>query len=114
VLGRTWAGVSTGGLDQLALPASSKTECVVGDPIDVTKAAGRGLVEECDGVRGEEFLVGADAGEAETDVVGGVGGREGPDAETIVEAGVERAISAAGKALVEIGETDEDEREERL
>jgi hypothetical protein len=99
--------------DEFAFSSSSSAESVVSDAVDVAEAAGSGFVEDGDGVGGEEFLVAADGGEANTDVVGGVFGRERSDGQSVVDAGVQGAVSATRKAVFEIRQADEDEGKER-
>jgi len=114
------AGVGVGlkdGLDDVALDEFSFSACaaadgVVGDAVDVAKRAGGGFVEDCDGVGGEELFGDAGSGEASADVLGGVVGRERLDAEAVCQSREKRAISAHGKALVELGESDQDERKQ--
>src|SRR5258706_2751681 len=67
-----------------------------------------------EGVGGEELLLAAGAGEAETEVLGGVGGRERLDTQAGVQARAQGALVAPGEPVLKLGEADEDEGEERL
>ncbi len=71
-------------------------------------------MEGGEGVIGEERALGAGGGEAEPDVFGGVfeGGRG--EEKAMVNAGEEGAVSAASEAGFELGESDEDEGQERF
>jgi hypothetical protein len=63
-------------LDEAALAASDLAEGGRGEAIDVAHGAGGGLVEQGDGILGEELAV--TAGAAEAEVFGGVVGDQGP------------------------------------
>ena len=49
----------------------------------------------------------------QAEVLGGVVGRERADGEPVVEAREERAIAAEREPIAELGQADQDEREER-
>jgi hypothetical protein len=70
-------------------------------------------VEEHGGV-GRKHLAGA-AGprEAQAQILAGIVGSQWSDFEAMVEARVQRAIVTECESLAKLGETDEDEREER-
>ena len=70
-------------------------------------------MEERSGVGGEELAVAAGAAEAHSEVLGGVVGCEGVELEPVVKAREERSISPEGEAISQLGQPDEDEREER-
>ena len=70
-------------------------------------------MEHGDGIGSEELSVTADAVKTHAEVLGGIVGDEGIDVQAAVETGVERAVAAQGEAIVELGETDEDERQQR-
>jgi hypothetical protein len=100
-------------LDELALLAGGVAKGGVGEAVGVAHGAKGGLVDHGDGVGSEELAVTADASEAHAHVLGGVGWREGVDAKATMETEKERAIASHAKPIEEVGQTDEDEREER-
>jgi hypothetical protein len=69
-------------------------------------------VEEGNGVGGEQLAFAAGVAEAETEVLGGVGGGERLDLEAVMKARVERAVAAQGETIAELREADEHEGEE--
>jgi hypothetical protein len=105
-------GLDDVALDKLALATRTVSERVVGDAVDVVQGSRSGLVNHGGCVRGEKLLGGAGGEEARANVLGGVVRRERLDAEPVGKAGVERAASAHEKALVEVGQADQDEREQ--
>src|SRR5690606_23433814 len=76
-------------------------------------AAG-GLVQEGDAISGKELALTAGAAESHGEVFAGVLGGERVDGEPAREPRVERAASAETETRLEVAETDEHEREERL
>ena len=100
-------------LDELALLPGGLAQGGGGEAVEIAHGAGGGLVQQGDGVGGEELAVAAGVAEAEAEVLGGVVGGEGLDLEAVMEARVERAVAAQGEAIAELGEADEDEREQR-
>lgn len=67
-----------------------------------------------DGVVGEEGALAGDRAEAEPDVLGGVLHRCRGDEEAVVDAREQRAMRASTEVGLELGQSDEDEREQRL
>ena len=84
-----------------------------GEAVEVAHRAERGLVEQHDGVGGEHLAVAAGAMQAHAQVLGGVVGRERGDLEPVMDARVQRAIAAQREPLAQLGQPDEDEREQR-
>ena len=99
-------------LDKLTLLAGGLAEGGGGEAIEIAHGAG-GLVEEHRRVEREDLAVAAGAAHAQAEVLGGVVGSERRDLEAVVEARVQRAVATEAEAVAELGEADEDEREER-
>src|SRR6266498_3022907 len=99
--------------DDLSLLLGSVAERARGEAVEIAHGPGSGLVEEADGVGGEELAIAAGLAETEAQVLGGVVGDKGLDLEAVVDPRVERAIAPQGEAIAQFGKTDEDEREQR-
>ncbi len=100
-------------LDELALAACGLSESTGGETIEVAHGAGSGLVEQDDSVGGEYLAGTARARQSHAEVLAAVVWGQRTDLEAVVEARVERAIASERQALAELGEPDEDERQER-
>ncbi len=98
-----------GAVDEAALFGGGEAEGVGGEAVEVAHGALGGLVQECECVGVEEVAVAASTTETEAEVLGGVAGKEGLDAEAGVEAREERAVLAEGESVGELGESDEDQ-----
>jgi len=110
--------VVAGGLDEctvdsLVLSASGALEGVGGDPVDVAEATVAGLVEQGDGVAVEEDLVAADKRKTVCEILSGVIGLGLAEREPRADARVERAVDTQLHALVELGQSDEDDGQQR-
>src|SRR5690606_8647406 len=101
-------------LDRLALLPCREPEAGGGEPIEIAERAAGGLVQDGDRVGREDVAAASGAGEPGAEVVCGVVGCQGIDAEAAMDARRERAIPPDAQAVVEVAEADEDEREQRL
>ena len=72
-------------LDQPLLASGGLAQGGGRESVEVTHAAGGGLMEERSGVGREELAVAACATETHTEVLGGVVGREGVELEAVVK-----------------------------
>jgi hypothetical protein len=70
-------------------------------------------VQERGGIASEDLAVAAGAAQAHAEILGGVVGRERIDLDAVVQARVERAVATEGEPVAQLGEADEDEREQR-
>lgn len=100
-------------LDDLALLLGGFPERGCGEAVEIAHGPGSGLVEEADGVGGEELAIAAGLTEAKAQILGGVVGDEGLDLEAVVDSRVERAIAPQGEAIAQFRKTDENDREQR-
>src|SRR6185437_8135431 len=96
----------------LLLAAGSVPQSGGGEAVDLAQGALGQFVESGEGVIGEEVAFAADEAEPVADVLGGVGHGGGGEQEAVVDAGEQGAVSAAGEVLLQLGESDEDEREQ--
>src|ERR1044071_2129823 len=100
-------------LDELALLARGLAERGGGEAVEVAHGADGGLVEQHGGIGGEDLSGAASALEAHAQILGGVLGRQRADFEAMVDARVQRAIAAQREPLAKLGQSDEDQREQR-
>lgn len=100
-------------LDELALLLGGLAERRGGEAVNVPHGAEGGLVQQADRVGGKQLAFAAGATQAEAEVLGSVIGDKGLDLEAVIDAGVQRAVAPQGEAVAELGQPDEDEREQR-
>jgi hypothetical protein len=100
-------------LDELALLLGGLAERRGGKAVDVPHGTEGGLVEQADRLGGKQLALAAGALQTEAKVLGGVLGDERLDLEAVMDARVQRAVAPQGKAVAELGQADEDEREQR-
>ena len=84
-----------------------------GEAVEVAVSAAGVLMEESDGTGGEQVLGATGEAEAVADVIGGVGFVGGRDAQSGVQAREQRFVDGGGESVVEFGEADQDDGEER-
>src|SRR6202789_2290639 len=101
-------------VDELLLAAGCVAESGAGQAIDLAQGALGQLMERGEGVVGEEVVFASCMAEAEADVLGGVGDRRGREQEAVMDAREQRAVCPTREVLLQLGETDEDERQESL
>ncbi len=101
-------------LDELALLPGGLAQAPGREPVEITHAAGGGLVEHGDCVVGEDVAVAAGALHPIAQVLGGVLGRERVDVQAPVDARVQGSVPPELELVLQLGRTDEDEGEERL
>jgi hypothetical protein len=92
-------------VDNADLMPGAELEGVGGDAVDLAEATLGLLVNEGDGVGGEELAVGSGAFEAKGDVFCGVAGGRLAEAEAGVDARPERAVLGQGEPLAGLGQT---------
>src|ERR1044071_7746994 len=100
-------------LDELALLARGLAERGGGEAVDAAHGTDSSLVEQHGGIGGEDLASAAGALEAHAQILGRVLGRQRADFEAMVDARVQRAIAAQCEPLAKLGQSDEDEREQR-
>src|SRR5580700_10351263 len=101
-------------VDELLLAAYCVTKRSARQAVDLAQGALGELVESGEGVVGEEVAFASSVAEAEADVLGGVGHRRWREQEAVMDAGEQGAVCAAREILLQLGETDEDEGQERF
>lgn len=89
-------------IDDADLAFRAELEGVGSDAVDVAETAVGLLVDEGEGVGGEELAVGSGAFEAESQVLGGVAGRGFAEGEPAVDARPERAVLGQGEPLASL------------
>jgi hypothetical protein len=100
-------------LDELAFSPGGLAQGGRREAIEVPQRAGGGLMEHGDGVAGEELALAAGLAQADPHVLGGVVGREATDDEAPVDSREERSVAAESQPVIELGEADEAEGQER-
>jgi len=88
--------------DELSLLARRRAECRGGNAIDVAKRTCRSLMEQDDGIGGEDLSVASDSFEAHGEILTSVVGTERVEGEAPVDPREERAISPQGEPVVEL------------
>ncbi len=101
-------------LDELLLTTSGLAEGGGGEAVDLAQGALRLLVQSREGVIGEQGALAAGGVEAETDVLCRVRHSGGGDQEAVVNAGEQGPVGPSREVGFELGEADEDERQEGL
>jgi hypothetical protein len=101
-------------VDELELSAGGEAESVGGEAVEVAQAAEGRLVEHREGVRRDDGAGGPGGLKPVFDVLYGILGLGFAEAESAVDARPQRAVLAQGQALPELGESDEDQRQQRL
>ena len=81
--------------------------------VKVTHRAGGRFMQQHDRIGAEYFALDANARQAHAQILGGVLGSQRGDLEAVMDARVQRAIAAQREPLAKLGQTDEDQREDR-
>lgn len=101
-----------GGLDELQLAACGVAQGEGREAIELAVCAGARVVQEREGIAREELAVAAGEREPVADVVGGVVEGDGVETKAGVEAREQRLVRAERETVLELGQADEDERQQ--
>src|SRR5580700_1028538 len=99
-------------LDELVLASRRFAERGGGEPVELAQARAGRLVQRGERLGGEELAIAAGTAQPDPDVLGRVAQRGGSDHEPTVDARIERAVLAQAKAVLELGQADEDQRKQ--
>jgi len=100
-------------LDELLSPPRGFLESRGGQAVDVAVRAGRSLVQHGHRVCTEELALAASALQPHAQVLGRVLGCERLDAQPRMQPRVQAAVVPPAEPVLELGQPDEDEREQR-
>jgi hypothetical protein len=101
-------------VDELLLAAGSVAEGGTGEAVNLAQGALGELVEGGEGVVGEEVALASCVVETEADVFCGVGHRRRREQEAVMDTGEQGPVCSAREVLLQLGETDEYDGQERL
>lgn len=99
-------------VDELLLSSSGVAESGGGEAVDLAQRALGQLVQDGESVIGEQVALTAGGAETEADVLGRVGDGGRGEQEAVMDAREQRAMGASGEVGFELGEADEDQREQ--
>lgn len=99
-------------LDELPLSPPGVAQGGLGEAVEVAQAVGC-LVQHRERVFGEDVTIAADESEAVSQVVCGIVGARRVEVQAVLNPRVERPLMTARQALFQLGQTDEEERQER-